>query len=106
MSTSPSNLPSRRVKPGYTIERQPKPVALRLLLTLAGLATPVLVAWDLPTATDAQMKEAGALALYYLIGSLFLAYWLIAKANEPDMVEKSNDASYPRGEIVDEEATR
>lgn len=97
------NLPGRRVKPGYTIERQPKPTALRLLLVLIGVAAPVWVLWDLSTAADGEVKAAYPWPLYILIGSLFVAYWFISKANENDMIEKSNDASYPYGEIVDED---
>lgn len=97
------NLPGKRVKPGYTIERQPKPTVVRVLLILAGLAVPSLMLWDLSTATEAQIDEGGAWPFYFLIGSFAIGYWLISKANENDMIEKSNDASYPNGEIVDDE---
>ena len=96
------NLPGKRVKPGYTIERQPKPTVVRVILILAGIAAPLLVIWDLSTATSEEIKDGGFWPLYFLAGSFFVAYWLINMANETDMVEKSNDAPYPHGEIVDD----
>lgn len=96
------NLPGTRVKPGYTIERQPKPTIVRVLLILAGLAVPPAVVWYFTAAIPDGVTETFPWSVWIIYGSLFVSYWLITKANEADMVEKSNDASYPNGEIVDD----
>jgi hypothetical protein len=96
------NLPGKRVKPGYTIERQPKPTAVRILLVLAGLAVTPLTVWWFTAAMPGGVRGTFPWSVWTIYGSLFVAYWLITKANEPDLIEKSNDASYPNGEIVDE----
>lgn len=101
-----SNLPGQRVKPGYTIERQPKPTAVRVLMILAGLAVPPAVVWYFTVAMTDGVKETFPWSVWIIYGSLFISYWLITKANEPDRIEKSNDASYPNGEIVVDETTK
>lgn len=70
----------------YDVQTQPKPVALRILLTLAGFVPVPFSIWDISSATTADWNSYGGGYIVVILLAGLLSWFLINLANTPDEV--------------------